>query len=183
MSRTDILQFGNPFLAKTALPLQATKIKTKENQKLINELLQVVKKLSLVLLTAPQIGINKRIIVVYPKRSAKQPTVIINPWIKEKSEKKMYDWEKCISINNNQLYAIVPRFDWISFGGFNQKGKSLSITAKGLEACLIQHGIDHLNGLSFFERMRKKGLKFVSSDQQWRKHRKKLLDEFIKSLK
>lgn len=193
MHCSKILQFGNPNLTKVASPLQAIKIKNKENQKIINNLIKIFNEKTITNITASQVDMPRRIIIIRSKpsknifknqyRKERIPLlVIVNPWVIEKSENKVYDWEKCCSINENKLYAIVPRYEWIKIGGFNEKGKKINITAKGFNARLIQHSIDHLNGLFFFERMNKKGLKFLSSDEEWYKHQKKLLLKFNKSL-
>lgn len=179
MNDFKIFQFGNPNLTKVASPLQATKIKNKENQRLIKGLINFVEKKAITHITAPQVGVAKRIIIIGSKglkslqSSQKRPfLVIINPWIMEKSEKKISDWEKCYSINENKLRAMVPRYEWIKIGGFNEKGKRITITAKGLKARLIQHSIDHLNGLFFFAKMKKKDLLKLP---KWLKLKSKIL--------
>lgn len=188
-----VLQFGNPLLSEDSLPVQATKIDQKETQAIISKLISTLKKEKVVLLTAPQIGITKRIMVMesnptkikYKDKYRKQNfplTVLINPWIDERSEEKIYDWEKCASMNENKLYAITPRNKWVKVAGFNEKGKRISFLATGFKARLIQHGIDHLNGISYFERMKKKTLKFISSDEEWLKYGKKVLSEFSRGL-
>jgi len=92
-------------------------------------------------LAAPQIGVGKQIIVA---RNDKEIIKLINPVIlkKEGGEEAK---EGCLSLPN--IYVDVKRSAYISVEGRNEKLETVIIEAKGLTARVLQHEIDHLNGI------------------------------------
>ena len=102
-------------------------------------------------LAANQIGINKRVCVV----NVKEPLVLINPRIVERSEEEFIFPEGCLSFPNKHVRAkrnvsVVVETD-------NHEGK-LSFSAESedvndaFECACVQHEIDHLDGITMFER-------------------------------
>jgi peptide deformylase len=111
-------------------------------------------------LAAPQIGYNKRVIVLaaddeelkkyrddFTDRLPK--SIWINPSFKPVSSKKTTDWEACFSVND--LAAEVPRFTEITYEAWTPEGEKVTGRVKGFLARLIQHEIDHLNGVLFID--------------------------------
>ena len=102
-------------------------------------------------LAANQIGINKRVCVV----NVKEPLVLINPEIIEKSEGKFVFIEGCLSFPNNSIKTI--RHKWVKVKADNHEGK-LSFSADSedindaFECACVQHEIDHLDGITMFDR-------------------------------
>lgn len=97
-------------------------------------------------LAAPQIGVLERIIVISPDH---RPQVIINPEIIEKSGSQIGE-EGCLSIPG--LYGDVERAANVVVKGLNRKGDVLQYTLDGLAARVIQHEIDHLDGVLFTDK-------------------------------
>jgi peptide deformylase len=102
-------------------------------------------------LAANQIGINKRVCVI----NVKEPLVLINPKIVEKSKEKFVFPEGCLSFPNDKVKTI--RHESIVVEADNHEGR-LSFNANSqdindaFECVCVQHEIDHLDGITMFER-------------------------------
>ena len=102
-------------------------------------------------LAANQIGINKRVCVI----NVKEPLVLINPKIVEKSKEQFVFAEGCLSFPNKKIKT--SRYQDIVVEADNHK-KQLSFSAKSedindaFECACIQHEIDHLDGITMFDR-------------------------------
>ena len=102
-------------------------------------------------LAANQIGINKRVCVV----NVKEPLVLINPKIVEKSKEKFVFAEGCLSFPDSKLKTM--RHQDIVVEADNHEGR-LSFSANSqdindaFECVCVQHEIDHLNGITMFDR-------------------------------
>jgi peptide deformylase len=106
-------------------------------------------------LAAPQIGKNLQIFAVKPKEKIK---IIINPLVvsQSKKEKDLIDehtklMEGCLSLPN--LYGPLKRPDLIKVDYLDEKGDKITSVFDGFEAQIIQHEIDHLNGILFTDRL------------------------------
>lgn len=104
-------------------------------------------------LAAPQIGINKQIIVVDCELDKPEvpPLVLINPVITKTSQKTCVIQEGCLSIP--QVFLDVTRPEEIEVSFKDEQGRPQKIKADGLLARVIQHEIDHLNGVMFVDRV------------------------------
>ncbi len=100
-----------------------------------------------VAIAAPQIGASLRIFMV--KRESAD-LVFINPEIVKTSKKKRKMEEGCLSVR--WLYGEVLRHEKVTIKAYNDAGKSVTIGASGLLAQIIQHEIDHLNGILFTDK-------------------------------
>ena len=106
-------------------------------------------------LAANQIGINKRVCVI----NVKEPLVLINPKIVEKSKEQFVFPEGCLSFPDSKIKT--QRHQDIVVEADNHKGKlSFSANSKDIndafECVCVQHEIDHLNGITMFDREMKK---------------------------
>ena len=102
-------------------------------------------------LAANQIGINKRVCVI----NVKEPLVLINPKIVEKSKEQFIFEEGCLSFPNDKVKTI--RYQDIVVEADNHQGKlSFSANSKDIndafECVCVQHEIDHLDGITMFDR-------------------------------
>lgn len=160
-----ITEFGNPILRQKAHPLSASEIKSPKTQKLIEDMREFLtsKKLG-VGLAAPQIGesIALAIVSIRPLKHRKDvkefDLVIINPEILEVFGRKIQQWEGCISAGpaKSGLFARVPRYKKIRLKYYDEKGASKNKIFEGLPAHIIQHEVDHLNGVLFVDRVKDK---------------------------
>lgn len=111
-------------------------------------------------LAAPQIGVPKRIIVfkVPGERATAAANdgplelqVLINPVIEPLSGEMELGWEGCLSIPG--LKGEVPRYRKIAYRGFDLQGEKVLRQAEGFHARVVQHEVDHLDGILYPERM------------------------------
>lgn len=95
-------------------------------------------------LAAPQIGVAKRVIIIMPGKSGRCETMI-NPVIMRTSEEMLSDKEGCLSYP--EIKANVIRHKWIEFAYFDTNWKGQRAYRSEWEARIVQHEIDHLNGI------------------------------------
>lgn len=100
-------------------------------------------------LAAPQIGESVRISVVENTNGGRY--VLINPEIIEHSETKTSIREGCLSFL--QYRGMVPRYEWVKVKAFDLEGKEYEIEAEGDFAMLLQHELDHLDGILMFDHL------------------------------
>jgi peptide deformylase len=116
-------------------------------------------------LAAPQVGVLKRMFICQPQ--GQQLWVFINPEITLTSEEVSDYEEGCLSIPG--IWADVKRPDQVQVQAYNEKGRPFRVDADGLLARVIQHELDHLNGVLFIdhlsERKRQKALKEYDKKQ------------------
>jgi len=109
-------------------------------------------------LAAPQVGINKRLMVYNesgdPKKWMKE-NIFINPKIVEFSEAKDWEEEGCLSFPD--MSGDVERSKWIKVEAQNMKGKKIKKKYKGWEARIFQHEYDHLDGTVYIDRLTEEG--------------------------
>ena len=107
-------------------------------------------------LAAPQVGITKRIIVLDPNPSdedlsARRPMYLINPEIIWRSEEKVLFNEGCLSLPDQR--AEVERFERVRVRFIDYNGKEREILADELLAIILQHEIDHLDGILYIDHL------------------------------
>ena len=119
-------------------------LKTRE---LINRMIKEMRSNNGVGLAAPQVGVNQNIIVV---GIGDKPIVMINPVIVEGYGPLIESEEGCLSIPG--LYGYVVRTDSIRVQALDKKGKMFEMKLQGLSARVVQHEVDHLNGILFIDR-------------------------------
>lgn len=105
-------------------------------------------------LASPQVGENIRLIIVkLLKKDKKNYSTLemINPEITFFSKEKEIDIEGCLSVPNE--FGKVERSKIIKVSFFNKKNEQLSLELKGINARLIQHEVDHLDGILFTDKV------------------------------
>lgn len=113
-------------------------------------------------LAANQIAVPLRALVTYVEQT---PQVFINPEIVEESDEVEEAEEGCLSIPG--WYGPVLRKQRVTVRALNEKGKQFKVKATDFEARVLQHEIDHLNGVLFIDRMEDKSqLHQVESDEE-----------------
>ena len=100
-----------------------------------------------------QIGVNVRVVIFevinnarYPNREPIPYTVLINPQLNPSGE-MVEDWEGCLSVPG--MRGQVPRFETLRYTGFDECGKSIDRTVSGFHARVVQHEVDHLDGVLY----------------------------------
>lgn len=113
-------------------------------------------------LAAVQVGILKRVIVI-DLYDDKGPIKLINPVIiKEKGEQEVE--EGCLSFPNK--YAKMIRPAEVVVEALNENGEKIKIKAKDLLAQALSHEVDHLNGITFVEKMIPGTLEYVEPEKK-----------------
>jgi peptide deformylase len=152
MPKQMILQLGNPLLVETAAPIE--EILAADTQSMIRDLSDTLAGFREATgygrgIAAPQIGILKRAIFI-----RMQPTgfcsALINPKIVWASDKKMQLWDDCFSFPD--LMVRVERAVQVTVDYLDDKGAQQKITAEGDLSELLQHEIDHLDGILAVQR-------------------------------
>jgi len=102
-------------------------------------------------LAGPQVGISKRVVVMDVSSDKTQPLLLVNPEIINKSEEICLGEEGCLSVPG--LFADVERYSEVEVKYLDENGKEQTLKADGLLAVCIQHELDHLNGVMFYDRI------------------------------
>lgn len=145
MAIKDIVKKGHPALsAKNA----AFKEINKEALELIKDLKDTLYNSTGIGLAAPQIGINKKAIVI-DLRDGMEPIALINPEI-IKSSGKQESEEGCLSYPG--YYGFLERPKKVVVRGINEKGQPVEYTAEELLCRAFCHEIDHLDGIMFTDK-------------------------------
>jgi len=102
-------------------------------------------------ISAPQIGINKRLIVIDCTKEKNNTVYMINPTITWKSKESLQNPERCLSYPG--LVMPITRPEKVKVEGLGLDGQQISLEASGLCARTICHEVDHLNGVPFVQRV------------------------------
>lgn len=157
-------QFGNTLLRQVARELTKSEVLSQETQTLITDMRYTLtqKKLG-VGLAAPQVGRSVALTVIKAQPTELRPNVepfeavLINPEITKFVGRREAMWEGCISGGSSgkaDLFAKVPRYTEVEATYLDERGKQQRKTFKGLQAQIVQHEVDHLNGILFVDRVR-----------------------------
>ncbi|MEK7581881.1 MAG: peptide deformylase [Patescibacteria group bacterium] len=151
-------QFGNPILRSKARTVSLGFLNTQKAKNLIKKMLYTMRRTNGVGIAAPQVGQSLQMAVIEtrptptrPKLKRRGPIVIVNPKIKKYSGGKINGWEGCLSLVG--VCGKVPRKKEIVVQYYNEKGEKVKEKATGLWARIFQHEIDHLNGITYIDRI------------------------------
>ncbi len=144
-----ILTDPDPILRQKSVDLDLKKIPKKELAELIADMTETMLKADGVGLAAPQIGKNIRLVSI---NTADGPLALINPKIVKKSLLKEWGEEGCLSVP--EVFGEVRRHKKITCSYLDPAGKAITYPAEGLMARVIQHEVDHLDGVLFIDKMR-----------------------------
>ena len=109
-------------------------------------------------LAAPQLGILQRVLV-YQKEEDGPITALVNPRLVESSEERESADEGCLSLGMATIIVPVERPVSISVEAVTPAGEDVRVDAEGLEARVIQHELDHLDGILTLDRTTDEGRK------------------------
>tara|TARA_B100001123_G_scaffold450778_1_gene623683 strand:+ start:62930 stop:63457 length:528 start_codon:yes stop_codon:yes gene_type:complete len=154
MSILKIAKMGHPVLREPARAIEPNEIRTPMVQQLIDDMFETMREYEGIGLAAPQVHQGLRLFVagIDDPEATMPEVVMINPVIEPVSDDVEEDWEGCLSIPD--IRGKVPRFVDIRLQALDRQGKTLSMTASGFPARVIQHETDHLDGVLFFDRMK-----------------------------
>jgi peptide deformylase len=158
MAVLRIAKMGNPVLLQKAAPVEDPT--APEIRRLAADMQDTIEDIGASGLAAPQVFVSKRVVVYriiaarIPEGSGLQPrswTVMVNPVITPKAEKKTLVWERCLSVPG--LHGKVPRYLDVSISYQDLEGRTVKHDATSSWAALLQHECDHLDGIVYPMRM------------------------------
>ena len=169
MAKLPIILLPDPILRETALPVETVDDATR---RLIADMLETMYSAPGVGLAAPQIGISRRVLVMdpSPKDEEPEPLAMINPEILAFGDEIGLGEEGCLSIPD--IYAEVERPASVEVRYVDRDGKVVERRFEGRPAVILQHEVDHLNGVLFIDHLSK-----LRRDLLIRKFRKARRDE------
>jgi len=157
MTIRSVLKIGNPQLLRIAEPVKTVDLDLK--QTVIQDMLDTMQAEKGAGIAAPQIGVNLRIIIFgleknprYPDAEPVPMTILINPEFTPLSIDTDTAWEGCLSVPGYR--GLVPRYKHIRYSGLDENGKKLERDVRDFHARVVQHEVDHLNGLLYPHRIR-----------------------------
>ena len=152
MAIRTIITEPNKLLRQISKPVNSV---GKEEQKLMDDMLETMYDANGIGLAAIQIGIPKRIIVIDLNRDEiqKKPMYFVNPVIKNKDLLKATYEEGCLSVPNQ--FAEVDRPSKCEVEYLDYDGNKKLLKADGLLATCVQHEMDHLEGILFIDYLSK----------------------------
>jgi peptide deformylase len=151
MAILDIKTFGEPVLRENARPVDNVDDRIR---RLIEDMFHTMYQAPGVGLAAPQIGESLRIIVAdhaYSGSQPGEPIALINPVILSRSDETDQMEEGCLSIPD--VAETVERSLVIDLSGITPDGKEIKLTVEGFQARVLQHEIDHLDGVLFVDKI------------------------------
>jgi len=138
--------YPDPFLRKKAKEINPRSIDVM--QEFIDDMVLTMKEKDGVGLAAPQVGQSIRLIVIAYKDG---PFVLINPELSNFSFRKNIAEEGCLSIPG--VNGTVKRNNKVTFRGLDRNGRAIQGVAEGFFARVLQHEVDHLDGILFIDRV------------------------------
>jgi peptide deformylase len=150
MAILEILKYPNNFLRSPTRPVDTI---TDQVQEIIESLVQTMYQAPGVGLAANQAGLDKKIIVFDHEADAQKRNyqVLINPEIKICQGERTSENEGCLSVPD--LRADVKRSEIVVVEGLDRYGNKIKIETDGILSVILQHEIDHLNGILFIDRI------------------------------
>ena len=145
MAVLSVRLYGDSILRRVAAPVAAV---TPEIRSIIEDMVESMWQQVGIGLAAPQVGIPLRILVMDDGKGGAQ--ALVNPAITDRGG-SVREEEGCLSLPG--IFAEVERSKWIRVSALDDEGRPIAFEAQGLRAKVIQHEIDHLDGVLFIDRL------------------------------
>jgi peptide deformylase len=143
-------------LRKVSKEVSKKEIETEEFQKFLDDLLYTAQTseeqvgVESAGISAPQVGVNKRVSYIFNYDTG-EFEVLINPTVKPVGKKTDIDFEGCLSVPN--IEDRVERFKKIKVKYTNREGRTINRRFNSLNARVVQHEFDHLEGVLFIDKL------------------------------
>jgi peptide deformylase len=149
MAKLPILLYPSPVIRKKSRPVASI---DGELQRFIDDMVDTMYAAPGMGLAAPQVGALRRVIVLDPShdRAARRPLVLINP-VLVSGEGHVVEEEGCLCIPD--LNEPVSRFKQVVVKAYDRNEKEIILEGADLLARILQHEIDHLDGVLFIDRL------------------------------
>ncbi len=167
MTLLKIARMGHPVLREIAEPVEDPT--APEVLRLVRDMVETMEDAGGTGLAAPQVHVPWRVVVFFISPNPMLPegiplTVLINPEITPLGEEKALGWEGCLSVP--ELAGEVPRYTRIRYRGYGLKGEVIEREAEDYHARVVQHEVDHLDGLLYPLRMEDMGRLIFASEMR-----------------
>lgn len=156
MAVRRVLKMGEPLLRQVASPVQSFDAQLAS---LVTDMDDTMRALSGAGIAAPQIGVSARVVIFeladnprYPHLKPVPYTVLVNPLLTPLGPEQEEGWEGCLSVPG--MRGRVARFRRLRYQGFDAHGAPIDRTVEGFHARVVQHEVDHLDGILFPQRVR-----------------------------
>jgi peptide deformylase len=153
----EVLKMGHPLLGLRAA--EVTAFGTPAMRALLEDLHDTMRAQQGVGIAAPQIGVSLRVVLFgfqssprYPEAPAVPATVLVNPVLTPLGDETEEGWEGCLSVPG--MRGLVPRALHLRYQGFDADGGVIDRTVEGFHARVVQHEVDHLDGILYPRRIR-----------------------------
>ena len=150
MTLRKIAVMGQPVLWRRAEPM--TLPLDDAARRLADDMVETMRDAPGVGLAAPQVYASARVIVVQPSRDRDAPMVLVNPVLEPLGDAVEIGLEGCLSIPDWQ--GLVPRWARVRWRAHDPDGTPLDGEADGFFARVLQHEVDHLDGVLYPMRLR-----------------------------
>jgi peptide deformylase len=157
MAIREVLKMGDPRLLGVAQPV--AEFGSPELKALLTDMQDTMRDLNGAGLAAPQIGAGLRVVIFgfeenprYPDADSVPFTILINPQLTPLSEVQDEGWEGCLSVPG--MRGLVPRYRELRYTGFDADGNPIDRTVTDFHARVVQHEVDHLDGILYPRRIR-----------------------------
>jgi len=157
MAIRDVLKMGDPRLLTPAHPVED--LASRELAQLLIDMHDTMRALNGAGLAAPQIGVGVQVVIFemgsnprYPEAEMVPSTVLINPILTPLSDVMEEGWEGCLSVPG--MRGLVPRHAELRYQGLDAAGQVIDRSVSGFHARVVQHEVDHLNGILYPMRIR-----------------------------
>lgn len=141
-----VVKFGDPVLKSKASPVREFGPELRAE---VERMVSIMRDAMGVGLAATQIGVLRRLLV-FQAGPDSEPTALINPEVEWRSDEVVVAEEGCLSLPRVSMDVERPLH--ARFGGLDVDGEPVRIEASGLEARVLQHEIDHLDGVLILDR-------------------------------
>ena len=146
MAVLKVRKYGDPVLRKRAASVTEV---TPQLHKTIADMIETMYDEAGIGLAAPQVGISARLMVV-GHEEGHEPRVLVNPVIVDRGGAVTAE-EGCLSIPG--IFAPVTRSEWVDVEAQDANGRPVKLRGKGLLGRVLQHEMDHLDGVLFIDRL------------------------------
>src|SRR5213596_3482673 len=148
----EVLKMGDLRLLEKSQPVEA--FGTPQLYALLADMRDTMAHLNGAGLAAPQIGVGLRVVIFgvhanprYPDVEEVPDTVLINPLLTPLDEEMEEGWEGCLSVPG--MRGSVPRFRRLRYSGHDELGRHFERAVEGFHARVVQHEVDHLDGILY----------------------------------
>jgi peptide deformylase len=148
MAMRLVRQYPDPALRVAATAISEV---DEDVRSLVERMADIMRRSRGVGLAAPQIGVLQRVFVY--RTGADDPVrALINPELSVRSDETEVDTEGCLSLLGGEVTVPVERHERVVARGLDESGEAVEVAAEGLEARVIQHELDHLDGVLIIDR-------------------------------